>query len=568
VIELQDNLEQPIVSMESLDREEWVQCCGRPWDRQFGERVPAEFQQVSREARDIYMDKEKLVEEGLVLKTSVDETATRVSDQADDRPVLDSRYEVHECLGQGGMGTVYKVYDTELKSFLAAKFIRKELAEDKQAVKRFEQEIKAASELNHENLVSVYGSGRTRDNVPYLLMDYVEGKSLADELKQNGPLSFERALKIFSQVCIALEYAHGLNVIHRDLKPSNIMLRASESGADDVRILDFGIAKVLPSEGSDFNRTNLTQTGDIFGSPLYMSPEQCQNNPQDARSDIYALGCVLYESLSGVQPFLDKNPVKIILKHMNYEAPLVSTKASTDERIQAFDGIVQKCLEKSPDDRYQNIRELFEDLQTVERGKVLAPKKAKKTEKNKSVSRGRKYALATGIALIVGVSLAIASEGVKLYNIFYGSSDSFSDATSLDAKSYAYFLRGQYEKAAPLLEFGIATYREKVEQDRKNNNNDQALKDETLLTENIQHVGKCYLEIAKRAKTEGDVNKAKLYFTKALERYREAMKFWMRYNHSAILATMAPEAIAEYEIVLKELGLNDELKNLNDWKSR
>ena len=530
------------------------------------------------------MDKEKIAEESLVLKTSGDDGSgsariadqtgdesaggARLADQTDDRPVLEVRYEFRECLGQGGMGRVYKVYDTELKSFLAAKFIRKELAEDKQAVKRFEQEIKAASELNHENLVSVYGHGRTKDNVPYLLMDYVEGKSLADELNQNGPLSFERALKIFSQICRALEYAHGLNVIHRDLKPSNIMLRSSESEVDDVRILDFGIAKILPSEGGDFNRTNLTQTGDVFGSPLYMSPEQCQNNPQDARSDIYALGCVLYEALSGVQPFLDANPVKIILKHMSYEPPLVSTKASTDKRIQAFDGIVQKCLEKSPDDRYQTIKELFEALQTVELGRAVSPKKAKKIEKNKPVSRGRKYALATVISLIAGVSLAVASEGLKFYNIFYGPADSFSDATSLDAKSYTYFLRGEYEKAAPLLEFGIATYRENVEQDRKNNNNDQALKDETLLTENIQHVGKCYLEIAKRAKKEGDVDKARQYFTKALERYREAMRFWMRYSHSAILSTMAPEAIGEYEFVLKELGLNDELKKLNDWKSR
>jgi len=522
-------------------------------------------------------DEQRLAEDKVVIKSSTESVEPSAASSAD-FPDLGTRYDVIEFVGEGGMGRVYKVSDKELNCTLAAKFIRKELAEDKQAVKRFEQEIKAASELSHLNLVSVYGHGRTASNVPYLLMDYVEGTSLADVLK-NGPLNPDRAVNIFTQVCRALEFAHRSNVIHRDLKPSNIMLKKTDSGHDDVRVLDFGIAKILASEGADFSRTNLTQTGDVFGSPLYMSPEQCQNNPQDARSDVYSFGCVMYEALSGVQPFLESNPVKIILKHMNYEPPLVSTKCINSSRAAAFDGIIQKCLEKAPEDRYQTISELIHDLDAVAHGKSVSAKvkqrNADKQDKpSKPVARTRKYVAATIAAIIIGASLAVITEGVKLYSVMSGApnpapgGDDYTDAKNLDAKSYGYFVRGEYEKSAPLLEFGIATYRERIEQDKANNDNEQLLRDETFLNENIQHVGKCYLEIAKQAKAANNKEKAGTYFNKALERYREAMKFWERYSYSNLHNTMAPEAVSEYEFVLRELNLSDELAALQAWAAK
>ncbi len=514
---------------------------------------------------------EKTVEQAFVLKTEV-ESAVEIeptSLRCTEDPDLGSRYEVLELLGQGGMGSVYKVFDKELNSILAAKIIRSELAEDSHAVKRFEQEIKAASQLNHENLVTVYGHGRSSLNLPYLLMDYIEGSSLADLLKTEGPLSYERAINIFNQTCAALGYAHKKNVIHRDLKPSNLMIKKTDSGHEEVRVLDFGIAKILPSEGSDFGRTNLTQTGDVFGSPLYMSPEQCQNNPQDARSDIYAFGCVMYEVLTGIQPFYDDNPVKIILRHMNYEPPLVSEKCKEKTRAAAFDAVVQKCLEKSPEARYQNIGELAKDLVAVASGKPTAAKVRKQGQTKQPMTSMGKFLIAAVLALTTCASLVVFSEGTRLSKgtVVRPASDSFTDATDLDAKSYAYFLKGEYEKAAPLLEFGIATYRERVEADRKGNDPEQLVKDEVLLTENVQHVGKCYLEVAKLAESAGDNAKARTYFNKALERYREAMQFWMRSNHKNLRGTMASEAVGEYELVLKKLNLVDELAKLNTWKA-
>ncbi len=504
--------------------------------------------------------------EKVVLKTTQSSPEDGLSDSSlDGSPDLGARYEIHECLGRGGMGAVYKIYDKDLACFLAAKVIRQELAENAQAVKRFDQEIKAASNLSHENLVHVYGGGRSESNVPYMLMDFIDGVSLSDALKR-GPLGAERALNVFIQACSALEYAHKSNVIHRDLKPSNIMLKKTESGEECVRLLDFGIAKVLPSEGADFSKTNLTQTGDVFGSPLYMSPEQCQNNPQDARSDIYALGCVMYEALTGIQPFAEDNPVKIILKHMNYEPPLVSTRLPNFPHLKVFDAVIQKCLEKDPADRYQKIYDLKRDLENIANGKPPSARLRKRFAEKRVPTR-RVFIIAAIIAVIMGVSGAFLSEGLKLYTRLNNQSgDSFSEATTLDAKSYHYFMKGEFEKAAPLLEFGIATYRERVDADKKSKDTAQQLRDETLLTENIQHVGKCYLEIAKRAQNEGKQSKAKTNYLKALERYREAMKFWMRYNYSQINnSTMAPEAVGEYRFILNELKLNDELKRLDAW---
>jgi serine/threonine protein kinase len=492
-------------------------------------------------------------------------------DLPSNKPDLGPDFEVCDMLGQGGMGTVYKVFDKRSNSFFAAKFLRKELAEDNHAVKRFEQEIRTASALSHGNLVSVFSHGRTASGVPYFLMEYTEGASLAATLKNDGSLSCARALEIFIQTCEALEYAHRHNVIHRDLKPSNIILKKTESGADVVRVLDFGIAKILASESSDFSRTNLTQTGDIFGSPLYMSPEQCQNNPQDARSDVYALGCVMYESLTGVQPFADGNAVKIILKHMNYKPPAITTKSKNDPRLEAFDEIIQKCLEKSPDDRYQTIEELKRDLRAVEAGLALPSRMNENRFRLKNPSPTK---MTPSMVFMLTIMTLIAN--VTMFYFFGNhpsetkspveSGDAFTDATTLDAKSYSYFVRGDYEKAAPLLEFGIATYKERVEADKKSNAEQQLIKDKTLLTENIQHVGKCYMEIAKRANLGGDREKAKTYFNKALDRYREAMQFWMTYKYSNLQQTMAPEAVTEYEFVLKQLGLNDELSKLKSWQ--
>jgi serine/threonine protein kinase len=273
-----------------------------------------------------------------------------------DKPDLGERYEILDLIGQGGMGAVWKVRDKAIDKTLAIKVLRKELANDRFAVKRFEQEALAASCLTQVNLVAVYGSGKAKDNSPYLIMDFLEGESLADLLHREVYLPVPEVLDISTQICEALAHAHAKGIIHRDLKPSNIMLTKSPDGNVIVKIVDFGIAKLMPSINEQTN--NLTQTGDLIGSPLYMSPEQCKGETVDARSDIYSLGCIMHEMLTGKAAFAADNPIKIILKHLN-DVPEVVKVAGLSE---AMAGVIERCLEKEPESRFQSIGEVQNGL--------------------------------------------------------------------------------------------------------------------------------------------------------------------------------------------------------------
>lgn len=273
-----------------------------------------------------------------------------------EKPDMGERYEVLELIGQGGMGAVWKVRDHAINKTLAIKVLRKELAGDKLAVKRFQQEAQAASCLTQANLVAVYGTGTAKDDSPYLIMDFLEGENLESLLAREVRLPAPQALDIASQIADALAHAHAKGIVHRDLKPSNIILTKTEAGNDIVKIVDFGIAKVMPSINEQTN--NLTQTGDLFGSPLYMSPEQCKGDPVDSRSDIYAFGCVLYEMLSGRTAFAADNPIKTILMHLN-EAPKPLNSEGIPEGVTS---IIDRCLEKHPGSRYQSIEEILQDL--------------------------------------------------------------------------------------------------------------------------------------------------------------------------------------------------------------
>lgn len=466
-------------------------------------------------------------------------------------------YEVLELLGQGGMGSVYKVRDKQLNKTLAIKVLRKELAADRQAVRRFELEASAASELTHMNLVPVYGNGQTDQGLPYLIMDYVDGESLSDVLRFEKKLAVSRSLDIFMQTCEALSHAHMKGVIHRDLKPSNIMITKTTSGGDIIHLLDFGIAKILPNEATDGEKTNLTQTGEVFGSPLYMSPEQCQNNPQDKRSDIYALGCLMYETVTGVQPFAAENPVKIILKHLGTDPEPPGSLSGAQEIPKDLETIILKCLEKEPKDRYQSVDTVLADLRSVNSGGKISTKLKPRKKQVKQLSTKSKYLWATAVAVFLGVSLALVSAGGKLYDTYLNP---YSDAQTFDNKSYGYFVSGQYEKAIPLLEFGISAYRDQVDAARKAGDNTSFARNEILLTENIQHVGKCYLELAKKAEANKKQSEANSLYEKARERYAESIEIWRKYRE--LERTMAPEAFTEYAIVLNKLGLTNELEQL------
>lgn len=279
-------------------------------------------------------------------------------------PRFGSNYSVVSVVGQGGMGTVYQVADSNLCKPLAIKVLRPELATDQAALKRFEQESRALSDLNHPNIVAVFASGKTESGAPYLVMDYIAGQNLAAAIRNLGGMDVSRSISIFIEIGDALHYAHDRGIIHRDLKPSNIILGQSENGSESARVVDFGIAKVI-GKASGETVTGLTQMGDLFGTPSYMSPEQCQGEKLDARSDIYSFGCVMFETLSGAPPFNEANPFKLMTKHVSEKAPSLTGKGIS----QGLSDIVAKCLEKKPERRYQNIDELLSDLVAVRQGK-------------------------------------------------------------------------------------------------------------------------------------------------------------------------------------------------------
>ncbi|MFA6211248.1 MAG: serine/threonine-protein kinase [Candidatus Obscuribacterales bacterium] len=266
-------------------------------------------------------------------------------------PELGDRYEVIEFIGSGGMGSVWKVYDKELKGTFAVKVLKPELLADAIAVKRFEKEANLASDLTHANIAAIFGPGTDSQGRPFIIMGYVDGDSLADILACEGKLSEERALDIFTQICEALSHSHMKGIIHRDIKPSNIIISKTESGGDMVHIVDFGIARCIYDEVTKTQA--LTKAVDIFGSPRYMSPEQFLGNSVTGQSDIYSLGCVFYEMLTGAPPFTDENPVKLILQHIS-ETPDLS---KVPPRLQF---LLCECLAKEPELRAQKVDTLLE----------------------------------------------------------------------------------------------------------------------------------------------------------------------------------------------------------------
>lgn len=285
-------------------------------------------------------------------------------------------FKIVETLGQGGMGTVYRVRDENLQVDFAVKVLRQELAKDRNLVSRFKKEAEAAGELSHANLATIYKTGECLDGRPYLVMDYVPGASLAAVLQKEGHLRAERALDIFLQICEVVDYAHSKGIIHRDLKPSNVLL-VKEDNLERIKLVDFGIARVLPHISGE--TLKLTTADQVLGSPLYMSPEQCQGDELGRQSDIYSLGCLMYETLTGRVPFLGENSIKTILKHLNEEPAHLSVHLKSAELPQGLSQVVLKCLEKTPQERYQTAELLAKDLEAIKEGRL--PTAAKQPQK-------------------------------------------------------------------------------------------------------------------------------------------------------------------------------------------
>ena len=268
------------------------------------------------------------------------------------------KYEVIDKLGEGGMGTVYRARQRPIDRLVAVKVLLGKLAEDEVAVKRFEQEARAVSKMQHPNTVTIFDYGQTIDGRLYLVMEFLKGQTLTDLLRRDGPLAAAVTIHIIRQVCASLGDAHAAGIIHRDLKPDNIFL--TDVGADPnfVKVLDFGVAKLADNEAA----ATLTQTGMIFGTPKYMSPEQAEGKPIDFRADIYAIGVVMYELLTARPPFLADTAVALLLKHIS-QPPPAFTKIRPDLNVPPrLEAITMKALAKDPDQRYLTVEDLAHDL--------------------------------------------------------------------------------------------------------------------------------------------------------------------------------------------------------------
>ena len=268
--------------------------------------------------------------------------------------MLGGRYRVERELGRGGMAKVYRGEDTVLGRTVAIKILAPQYADDPNFVTRFRREAQAAARLSNQNLVSVFDTG-SDDGVHYIVMEFVEGKTLADYLSGGGRIMPERAIDIATDVCRALEAAHAQGVIHRDIKPGNIML--DQRG--DVKVTDFGIARVTTNE-------TVAQTAAVLGTASYLSPEQAQGQPVDARSDLYSLGCVLFEMVTGRPPFQGDSPVAVASKQV-LEQPPSPSKLNPDVSPD-LDAVILRAMAKNPANRYQSAEEMRADLDRVRRG--------------------------------------------------------------------------------------------------------------------------------------------------------------------------------------------------------
>ncbi|MBX9689387.1 MAG: protein kinase [Candidatus Obscuribacterales bacterium] len=269
------------------------------------------------------------------------------------------RYKLLEIIGQGGIGVVYKAEHTLMNRLVAIKMLRNESLADERNRQRFQQEAQAISALNHPNIVSVFDFGFTPDNSAFLVMDYLDGKDLDSLIQDSGYLTPEEVVPIFTQICDAMTQTHVHGIIHRDLKPGNIIV-LKKDGKSLAKLVDFGMAKFETQSGRQAQ--SLTQPGEVFGSPYYMSPEQCTGMKLDQRSDIYSMGVLMYEAVTGRPPFLADNMVSMAQMHI-YEKPAAIGETINDPEFpQWMQNIIFKALEKNVNDRYQSTDELKQAL--------------------------------------------------------------------------------------------------------------------------------------------------------------------------------------------------------------
>lgn len=281
--------------------------------------------------------------------------------------IFNGKYELVELIGGGGSGLVYRAKQLNLGSSVALKVLHLKALTQADTLPRFQREARVTALLSHPNIVAVRDFGVAEQGQPYLVMEFVDGASLAEYLKQYGRPPLREVIDIFSQACSGLEHAHQKDIVHRDIKPSNLMLIHNGDAGVIVKLVDFGLARSVNVSQVD----QITQIGDVLGSPAYMSPEQARGEMLDRRTDIYSLGCALFETLQGNPPFNGKDSVDILVKQITTDAPEMSLDGLAPVLQVKLNKIVAKCLAKDKEHRYQSALELKEALGQVMTGKIV-----------------------------------------------------------------------------------------------------------------------------------------------------------------------------------------------------
>lgn len=270
---------------------------------------------------------------------------------------IGGHYQILERIGEGGAGVVYRAKHLLLNRDVAVKIISPEVRMGGKVLMRFQQEAKAVTSLSHPNIVKTYEFGVADDGSPFLTMEYAEGQTVAELIAQSGKQPIERSVDIITQAGQGLTYAHANGVVHRDIKPENIVLSAGKDGRELAKILDFGIAKIIDQPDGQ----KLTETGNIIGSPLYMSPEQCLGKELDRRSDVYSLACVLYELLVGHPPFRGQSKFETLTHHIQTPPPDIPKEIASS----SINSCLLKALAKQPERRFQTVESFVDALKTA-----------------------------------------------------------------------------------------------------------------------------------------------------------------------------------------------------------
>ncbi|MBS2008943.1 MAG: serine/threonine protein kinase [Cyanobacteria bacterium SZAS TMP-1] len=278
--------------------------------------------------------------------------------------IIDKKYKILGMLGEGGMGAVFKAHHLLLNKDVALKTFRSSDLTD-EARLRFQREAQAIAKLNHRNIVQIFDFGLCEDGVPYYTMEYLNGQTLAERIRKQGPLPVKKAIELFMQICRSLAFAHSKGIVHRDLKPANIFIESAQTPTasnEIVKIVDFGIAS-LTHQTADGQR--LTTSGIVFGSPLYMSPEQALGQPITEGADIYSLGCALFETLTGHPPFEGSTALETIMMHQTEKAPTLAERSEGMTFSPALERLVATMLAKSPRQRQQSMEQVMAELTSL-----------------------------------------------------------------------------------------------------------------------------------------------------------------------------------------------------------